>query len=70
MNTFFTNYAVFKAMVTALFWKLVAAIIVYIIGKWVINKVCKISTKMMDKKGVENSLQGFIESIIKVILWL
>lgn len=70
MNTFFTNYAVFKTLVTALFWKLVAAIIVYTIGKWVINKVCKISTKMMDKKGVENSLQGFLESIIKVGLWL
>lgn len=57
-------------MLTALFWKIIAAIVVYIIGKWVINKVCKISTKMMDKKGIENSLQGFLESIIKVVLWL
>lgn len=70
MNSFFTNYAVVKAMVTALFWKLVAAIIVYIIGKWLINKVCSICNKMMEKKGVENSLRGFLESIVKVCLWL
>ena len=70
MNNLLTNYVVFKTLAVALFWKLVAALVVYIIGKWVINKVCKISTKMMDKKGVDNSLQGFLESIIKVGLWL
>ena len=70
MNNLLTNYVVFKTLAVALFWKLVAALVVYIIGKWIINKVCKISTKMMDKKGVDNSLQGFLESIIKVGLWL
>ena len=70
MEKLFSNYGMVSAMLTALFWKIIAAIVVYIIGKWVINKVCKISTKMMDKKGIENSLQGFLESIIKVVLWL
>lgn len=50
--------------------KLVAAIVVYIIGKWLIKKVCKLVTKAMNKKGLEASLQGFIESIVSVGLWL
>ena len=70
MEKLMFNYSVISAFIQALFWKLVIAIVVYIIGKWAINKVCKISTKMMDKKGVEDSLQGFLESIIKVGLWL
>ena len=70
MEKLMLNYSVISAFIQALFWKIVIAIVVYIIGKWAINKVCKISTKMMDKKGVEDSLQGFLESIIKVGLWL
>lgn len=49
---------------------LVLAIIVYFLGKWIIKKVCKLATKAMNKKGVEASLQGFLESIISVGLWL
>ena len=63
MEKLMLNYSVISAFIQALFWKIVIAIVVYIIGKWAINKVCKISTKMMDKKGVEDSLQGFLESI-------
>ncbi len=70
MDNILTNYATLKVMATALCYKLVAAIIVYIIGKWIIEKVCNVCTKMMNKKGVDNSLQGFLESIIKVCLWL
>lgn len=49
---------------------IVAAVVVYYIGKWVICKVNKIITKMMQKKGVEPSLEGFLESIVNVGLWL
>ena len=49
---------------------LIVALIVYYIGKWIISKLCKLTTKAMDKKGVESSLKGFVESIVKVGLWL
>lgn len=58
------------AMATALCYKLIAAIIVYIIGKWLIKKVCNIANKAMAKKNLEPSLQGFLQSIISVGLWL
>ncbi len=70
MESLFVNYATISAMAIVLCQKLIAAIIVYFIGKWIINKVRSISTKMMEKKKVEASLQGFLESIIKVGLWL
>ena len=48
----------------------VAAIVVYIIGKWIINKINKIVHKAFVKKQLEISLQGFLESIVNVGLWL
>lgn len=60
----------FSGMAVELVGKIIVAIIVYLIGKWLIHKVCKGTTKLMNKKGVEASLQGFLESIVSVALWL
>ena len=49
---------------------LIAAIVIYLIGKWLISKITKMSSKMMQKKKVEASLQSFLLSIVKVSLWL
>ena len=70
MEKFFTNYEALANLAVSLCEKLIAAVLVYFIGKWIINKVCKACSKMMDKKDVEDSLKGFIESIVKVGLWL
>jgi len=63
-------WSALPAMATALCYKLIEAIIVYVVGKWLIKKVCLFSTQAMNKKGIDPSLQGFIESIINVGLWL
>jgi len=65
-----TFFATLPALATAFCYKALIAVIVYLIGKWLIRKVCLFSTKAMNKKGVEPSLQGFLESIISVGLWL
>lgn len=49
---------------------IVAAIVIYIVGKWIIKKVNKLVAKIMEKKGVEPSLEGFLQSIVNVGLWL
>lgn len=66
----FTFLSSLGPIAVALCYKLIAAVIVYLIGKWLIAKVCKLTTKAMNKKGLEASLQGFIESIVSVALWL
>ena len=49
---------------------LLAALVIYIIGKWLISKVNSIVSKLMRKKHVEASLQTFLESIVNVSLWI
>ena len=49
---------------------LLAAVVIYIIGKWLIRKVNSIVSKLMRKKHVEASLQTFLESIVNVSLWI
>lgn len=54
----------------ALCKNLITAIIVFILGKWLIKKVVKLVIKLFNKKKLEPSLQGFLESLISVCLWL
>ena len=49
---------------------LLAAVVIYIIGKWLIRKVNSIVSKLMRKKHVEASLHTFLESIVNVSLWI
>ncbi len=64
------SFNVISSLIQAFVIKLIIAIIVYYVGKWIINHVCLLTSKMMTKRNFEVSLQGFIESIIKVGLWL
>ena len=54
----------------ALCKNLITAIIVFILGKWLINKIVKLVIKLFNKKKLEPSLQSFLESLISVCLWL
>ena len=70
MNPTFPAFGAVGALATTLCINLIYAIIVYIIGGWVIKKVNKMVSKALTKKGVEVSLAGFIGSIVNVALWL
>lgn len=60
----------FGALLVLLLQRVVIAIVVYLVGKWVIAKVNAVVTKLLSKKNMEESLQGFLESIVNVALWL
>ncbi len=49
---------------------IVAAIVIYLIGKWIIKKIKTLANKVMEKRTVEPSLRSFLSSIINVVLWL
>lgn len=49
---------------------LIVAILVFLVGKWLIRKVVNLATKIFDKKNLEPSLRTFLESLINVCLWL
>jgi len=47
----------------------IVAIIVYMIGSRLIKWICKLSVKALRKSNVDESLYGFLNSIISVSLW-
>ena len=48
---------------------LLVAIIVYIIGSWLIKWVRKLIVKMMERSKVDTTLHSFLTSIVNVVLW-
>ena len=49
---------------------ILAALLIYFVGKWLIKKIITGTTKLMEKRNVEASLASFLNSIIRVSLWL
>jgi small conductance mechanosensitive channel len=56
-----------KAMAIEYLPKVVGAILVYIIGSWVINKLSTMMMKAMSLKHYDMSLQTFLTSLVKVL---
>ena len=50
--------------------KIIAAILIFVIGKWAVNKVTTIGKKLMQKAKVDQTLVEFGESLIYFILML
>lgn len=48
--------------------KLLTAIVVFFIGRWLIRKICHLITRIMEKKQVEASLFSFIRSLVSITL--
>ena len=46
------------------------AIIVYIVGSWIIKWINKLIKKMLKKSNVDPSLYSFLTSIVSVVCWL
>ncbi len=49
---------------------ILAALLIYFVGKWLIKKIISGTTKLMEKRNVEASLASFLSSIMRVSLWL
>ncbi len=49
---------------------LIVAILVYLIGRWIIKWLVKLTVKALKKSNVDPSLFSFLKSIVSVVLWL
>ncbi|MCQ2212807.1 MAG: mechanosensitive ion channel [Bacteroidaceae bacterium] len=47
----------------------IAALIIYFLGRFIIGKILKIVRKIMQKKGIEPSLYSFFDSLITISLY-
>lgn len=66
-QTFFANGAWVDAIIPFL-QNLAIAIAVYIIGFWVVSKICTLVDKAMSLRKVDEALQGFLLAILGTIL--
>ena len=48
--------------------KIVIAIVVLIIGLWIIKRIVKVSDRVMEKRDVNVSLRGFLRSLLSILL--
>lgn len=64
------SWAVLSQYCVLLCKNILVAIVVFVIGKFVIKKIVAAAKAVMQKKNVEAALQGFIGSIIEVSLYL
>ncbi len=51
-------------LITAYSLKIVAAILVFVIGKWLAGKISRLITKLLEKNNVDITLTKFLENII------
>ena len=65
-----SNINIDKIIETLTYWataysiKLIAAILIFIIGKWLAGKISRLITKLLEKNNIDATLVNFLESII------
>lgn len=50
--------------------KIVAALLIYYVGRWFVRRVMKLMDKVYEKKSVEKSLRSFLSGVVKVLLYV
>ena len=50
--------------------KVLLALLIYIVGAWLIRKTKKIIAKAFDKKKADSTLSSFIQSLVTALLWI
>ena len=50
--------------------KVIAAIVIYLIGAWVIRKIKRMLSRVFEKKGTDAAISSFVQSITSIILTL
>jgi small conductance mechanosensitive channel len=67
IEEFFSN-ANLVPMLTSWATKLVLALVIYIVGKWVAKKITKTIARMMNARDVEETLNKFLANIVYAVL--
>ena len=50
--------------------KIVAALVIYYIGRWIVRRLMKFMDRVYEKKNVEKSLRSFLSGVVKVLLYV
>ena len=50
--------------------KLIVAIVIYVVGAWLIKKTRKLISRAFEKRGSDSTLASFIQSFVTTLLWV
>ena len=50
--------------------KLLAAVLIYIIGAWIVKIVRRVLKRSFEKKKTEPTVAGFVNSLVTILLWI
>lgn len=67
-TNFSLDFTEIGALVTTYGIRLLTALIVLVIGLWIVGKISRAFGKMMQKREVDKSLQGFLRSLVSILL--
>src|SRR5690348_12514400 len=66
MNSVNKIFESMQALAAAYGFKIVGAILFFIVGLWITNLIAKAISKLMNRRGWDLSLQSFLGSIISI----
>lgn len=67
-TNFSLDFAEIGSLVTTYGMRLLTALIVLVIGLWIVGKISRAFGKMMQKREIDKSLQGFLRSLVSILL--
>lgn len=51
-------------------WKIIVALAIFYIGRWVIRRILRLLDKLYERRSVEISIRGFLSNIVNVLLYV
>jgi len=50
--------------------KLLIALVIFFVGKWIIGKIRKVADKIMSRKQIDEALKGFLKNLLDIFLFV
>ncbi len=50
--------------------KVLLALVIYLVGAWLIRKIKKLVARAFEKKGSDSSIASFVQSMVSALLWI
>jgi small conductance mechanosensitive channel len=51
-------------------WKIIVALAIFYVGRWVIRRILKLLDKIYERKSVDLAIRGFLSGIVNVLLYI
>ena len=51
-------------------WKIIVALAIFYVGRWIIRRILKFMDKIYERKDVDYAIRGFLSGIVKVLLYV